>query len=160
MERSPIKNLVYTFFHWFSVVALSAISFFVQYAFMTDTGESYSGFFFTGSIYSINYFMYFIGVVLFFAGFYMIWKKYLVVDWNGFHGKCLLWKVSYLLIATVALAAIFVVALLVMLCYTGLVIDITPVWATWGFVYFPVYVLLVAVIDWYISRKHKKKTEV
>ena len=50
MNRSPIKNLVYTFFHWFLVVALSAISFFVQYAFMTDTGESYSGFFFAGSM--------------------------------------------------------------------------------------------------------------
>lgn len=100
MDRSPIKNLVYTFFHWC-----------------------------------------------------------LVVDWNGFYGKFWLWKVGYVLIAAVALVTIFVVALLVMLCYTGLVIDITPVWATWGFVYFPVYVLLVAVIDWYISRKHKKKTE-
>ncbi|MBQ8189961.1 MAG: hypothetical protein IJZ44_09310, partial [Lachnospiraceae bacterium] len=59
-------------------------------------------------------------------------------------------------IATVALAAIFVVALLVMLCYTGLVIDITPVWATWGFVYFPVYVLLVVVIDLAIDKKKSK----
>ncbi len=156
VNRSPIKNLAYTFFHWFLVVALSAISFFVQYAFMIDTGESYSGFFFSGSIYSVNFFVYPIGVALFLVGYYMIWKKCLVVDWNGFHGKFWLWKVGYVLIVAVALVAIFVVALLVMFCYTGLAIDITPVWATWGYVAYPAYVVFVAVIDLYINRKIKK----
>ncbi len=152
-KRSSIKNLAYTFLHWLFVVFLSAISFVVQYSFLIDTGETHSSIIFSGSIYHVNYLMFPIGVALFLVGYYILWKKYLVEDWKGFKQRFWLWKVAYVIIALVALAAIFVAGILGLFLNLGLSGDIQPEWTTWGFAAFPIYVVLVVVIDLWVSRK-------
>jgi len=153
---SPIKNLAYTFVHWFLVVLLSIISFAVQYSFLIDTGETYSSIIFSGSIYRINPVTFPIGVALFLVGFYIVWKKYLAADWKGFRGQFRMWKVAYVVIALVALGSVFVAGIIGLFLYLGLTGDIRPEWTTWGFAAFPIYVVSVIVIDFVVSRKNKR----
>lgn len=152
--RSPIQNLAYTFVHWVFVVFLSIISFVVQSSFLIDTGETY-GSIFSGNIYRVNYVTFTIGVALFLAGFYIIWKKYLVVDWNGYNGQFRIWKVAYVMLAFVALCAIFAAGSTGLLFCRGLGGKIRPEWTEWGFAAFPVYVVLVAVVDLCVNRKKR-----
>lgn len=153
--RSPIKNLAYTFAHWFLVVLLSIVSFAVQYSFLSETGETYSSFFFSASIYRINPVTFPIGVALFLVGFYILWKKFLVPDWKAFYGQFWSWKVAYVVIAIVALGAIFLVGVITLFCYLGLTGNIRPEWTTWGFAAFPIYIVLVIVIDFVVNRKKR-----
>ena len=146
-SRKPFLNLIYTILHWILVEILCVISMVVQFSFMKDLGETtYSGLFSGGTLYEINYLMFVFGTVLFWAGFYIIWKKCLLVDWNAFGGKNFLWKVLYLIIALVSTGVIFVEEVLGVFLVVGFADDIQPEWTTWGFVLFPVYVLAVIII--------------
>lgn len=151
-SRKTITNLGYTFLHWLLVVILGAISFVVQFSFMIDTGEDYSSFIFSGEVYSINFFTYLIGIALFVVGYYIMWKKYLVVDWNGFKGQFWLWKFTYVIIALVALVAIFAVALLIIASHVGLSVDVRPEWTMWGSVALPVYAVIFSIVDLFHSK--------
>lgn len=154
---SSIKRLGYSFAHWCYVVILSIVSFVVQYSFLVDTGEKTSGYIFTGSIYRVNYVTFPIGVVLFLVGYYFIWKEYLLEDWNGLKGQFWLWKVLYAIIGILALGAIFMTGISTIFWHVGLGGDIRPTWTIWGFVAFPIYVVLVPVIYWCINKKKSKK---
>ena len=107
-SRKPFLNLIFTILHWILAEVLCLISLVIQFSFLKDTGETYSGIIFSGKVYEINYLMFVLGTALFLAGFYIILKKCLLVDWNAFWGKNFLWKVLYLIIA---LAVTFVVCI-------------------------------------------------
>ena len=90
--------------------------------------------------------MFVLGTALFLAGFYIIWKKCLLVDWNAYEGRNLLWKAAYLLITVISVAIIFVEQVLGIFLVVGFTDDIWPEWTTWGFVSVPVYVVLVMIV--------------
>ena len=145
--RKPFLNLIYTICHWFLVEILCAISMVVQFSFMKDLGErTYSGLFSGGTLYEINYIMFILGTALFLAGYYIIWKKCLLVDWNAYEGRNLLWKATYLLVAVISVAILLVEEVLGIFLVVGFTDDIRPEWTTWGFVWFPVYVVLVMIV--------------
>ncbi|MBQ8199684.1 MAG: alpha/beta hydrolase [Lachnospiraceae bacterium] len=122
---------------------------------MKDTGETFSGFFNSGMVYEINYLMFILGTALFVVGYYIIWKKCLLVDWNAFSGHNPFWKVAYIIIALVSAAVIYVEEVLGIFLVSGFDYDIRPEWTTWGFVVFPVYIVLVMILDLSMSVKMK-----
>lgn len=144
--RKPFLNLIFTILHWILAEVLCLISLVIQFSFLKDTGETYSGIIFSGKVYEINYLMFVLGTALFLAGFYIIWKKCLLVDWNAYEGRNLLWKAAYLLITVISVAVIFVEQVLGIFLVVGFTDDIWPEWTTWGFVWFPVYVVLVMIV--------------
>lgn len=154
-SRSPAKNFAYTLLHWFFVVVLSMLSFVLQYSFLTDTGKTSSGGLLFKRIYRVNPVMFFIGVALFFVGFCIIWKKYLAVDWNGFKEKCCMWKVAYVTIAIIALGAIFLAGIIIMFLCLGFDV-LRPEWTQYGCFAFPIYVVLVIVID-FLAKRQKRR---
>lgn len=155
-DRSPIKNLVFTFLHWVLVVLLSVISFFIQYAFLIDTNESHFDYIFSGSVMRINWWTFSFGIILFLLGFILLWKKFLVVDWNSFQKYLWVWKMAYIIIALGSLAAIFVAGILIHFLHVGLGNVITPQWTTWGCIALPVYVVLVIVVDFGVCKLKQK----
>lgn len=155
-NRSPIKNLGYTFVHWILVVLISFISFCVQYSFLIDTGESYSSFIFSGNIYHVNYVTFPIGVAIFLFGFCFVWKKLLVEDWKLCCEQSWKWKAAYVLIASVVLFAIIAIGALVVFLYLGLSGDITPTWTVCTCFAYPIYAVLVIVVD---CLKNRKRTD-
>ena len=144
--RKPFLNLIFTILHWILAEVLCLISIVIQFSFLKDTGETYSGIIFSGKVYEINYLMFVLGTALFLAGFYIIWKKCLLVDWNAYEGRNLLWKAAYFLIAVISVAIILVEEVLGIFLVVGFTDDIRPEWTTWGFVWFPVYVVLVMIV--------------
>ena len=154
-KRKPILNLIYICLHWILVEILCVISLVVQFSFLKDTGETFSGFFNSGMVYEINYLMFILGTALFVVGYYIIWKKCLLVDWNAFSGHNLLWKVVYIIIALVSTAVIYVEEVLGIFLVVGFDYDIRPEWTTWGFVAIPVYVVIVMIVDLGMSMKMK-----
>ncbi len=156
-NRKPFLNLIYTICHWILAEILCVISMVVQFSFMKDLGETFSGLFNSGTLYEINYLMFVLGTALFLAGFYIIWKKCLLVDWNAFSGKNFLWKVVYFIIAIVSAGVIFVEEVLGVFLVVGFTDDIHPEWTTWGFAVFPVYVLLVIIIGLFRNRARENE---
>lgn len=152
-DRKPWKNLVCILLHWFLVVLLSMISFLVQYSFLTDTGEIHSSIIFSGSIYHVNYVAFPIGVAAFLIGYYVLWKRYLLPDWNKLAGRFWGWRAMYVLIVLIAMVTIFVVGIIALILKLGLGGNITPEWTTWGFVAYPVYILLIVVVEIIKNRK-------
>ena len=144
--RKPFLNLIFTILHWILAEVLCLISLVIQFSFLKDTGETYSGIIFSGKVYEINYLMFVLGTALFLAGFYIIWKKCLLVDWNSYEGRNLLWKAAYLLITVISVAVIFVEQVLGIFLVVGFTDDIWPEWTTWGFISVPVYVVLVMIV--------------
>ena len=146
-NANPWKHLVFSFLHWVIVVILSIISYVLQYSFMIDTGERYSSFIFSGSVYRVNAPMFTLGVTIFFIGYYFLWKKYLFPDWKAF-AKCFwIWKAAYVLIVILALCAVSFAGIVILFFYVGLSINLTPEWTMWGCVAFPVYMLLVVLAE-------------
>jgi len=156
-SRKPIVNFIYTILHWILAEVLCVISIVIQFSFLKDTEETYSGIFFSGKVYEINYLMFVLGTALFLAGFYIIWKKCLLVDWNAFSGKSFLWKIVYFIIAIVSAGVIFVEEVLGVFLVVGFTDYIHPEWTTWGFAVFPVYVLLVIIIGLIRNRVTEKE---
>ncbi len=156
-SRKPFLNLIFTILHWILAEVLCLISLVIQFSFLKDTGETYSGIIFSGKVYEINYLMFVLGTALFLAGFYIIWKKCLLVDWNAFSGKNFLWKVLYLIIALVSAGVIFVEEVLGIFLVVGFTDDIWPEWTTWGFVWFPVYILAVIIIGLIKNKQSEKE---
>lgn len=154
---SSIKRLGYSFAHWCYVVILSIVSFVVQYSFLVDTGEKTSGYIFTGSIYRVNYVTFPIGVAIFLIGYYFVWKEYLVEDWKSFNGQFWMWKVAYVIIALLALCAIFMAGIMIMFLNIGFADTIRPTWTIWGCIAFPIYVVLVAIVNLCVNRKDSVK---
>lgn len=160
-SRKPLVNLIYAMLHWVLVEILCVISLVIQFSFLKETDETFSGLFNSGRVYEINYLMFIMGTVLFLVGYYMIWKKCLLVDWNAFSGRNLLWKVVYFIIALISIGVIFVEEVLGIFLVVGFDCDIHPEWTTWGFVAVPVYVLAVIVIELLINIiKEKEKRDV
>ena len=147
MNRTLVKNLAFTCLHWMLVVLLGIVSFVVQYSFLIDTGEEYSSIIFSGSVYHINYVTFSIGVGLFLVGYYVLWKKYLLVDWKVFDGHLWIWKIGYILPALTAMAVVFLSGVIILFLYLGFDRDIIPEWTTWGFAAFPVYMVLVIIVE-------------
>ncbi len=149
-----------TFAKWLVVYVCSMICFFLQYSFVTDTGEEYESFMFAGSIYSINYLTYSIGLTLFLVGYLLLWKYLLKPDWRSYNGIHWLWKVGYPVIVALVVVLLFYGAVLVMFLNSGfgaykqewlepvLYVQLTYI------VVLPVIDLL---FDWWKSRKKTRK---
>ncbi|MBQ8527592.1 MAG: hypothetical protein IJ429_03875 [Lachnospiraceae bacterium] len=156
-SRKLIVNFIYTILHWILAEVLCVISIVIQFSFLKDTEETYSGIIFSGKVYEINYLMFVLGTALFLAGFYIIWKKCLLVDWKAFNGRNILWKAAYFLVALVSAAIIFVEEVLGIFLVVGFTDDIRPEWTTWGFVWFPVYILAVMIIGLIKNKQSEKE---
>ena len=152
-KRSPIRNLVYIFIHWLLVVILSVISFYLQYAFMKDTGEESFDYIFSGKVYNFNYVTFSLGVVIFVVGFHIIRKKFLITGWFDFDGQFWMWKAGYVMISLIAMGAISVAGILIPFMHLGLGSIVKPEWLSYGFFAFPAYVLLAMVIHICMKRK-------
>ena len=157
-KRNPWKNLLFTLLHWILVVLLGMISAIVLFSFLVDTGETYSSFIFSGSVYHVNYVTYPMGLAAFLVGYYMLWKRFLLPDWMAFAGCFWGWKVVYILIALTALAGVFAMGLVALLYAVGLSGLLTPEWTEWGFILYLVDIVVVAIVE--IIRSRKRKIEV
>lgn len=157
-KRNPWKNLLFTLLHWILVVLLGMISAIVLFSFLVDTGETYSSFIFSGSVYHVNYVTYPMGLAAFLVGYYMLWKRFLLPDWMAFAGCFWGWKVVYILIALTALAGVFAMGLVALLYAVGFSGLLTPEWTEWGFILYLVDIVVVAIVE--IIRSRKRKIEV
>ncbi len=157
-SRTPRGALGWTFLHWLLVLVVGAVSFVVQFSFMIDTGESYSGFIFSSDIYMVNPVIYPVGCVLFLVGYYVLWKRYLKPDWKGMAGYRWGWRAGYIVVSLIGLFALFASFVVVLFLYCGLTISLRPEWAMYGMFAFPAYAVLIPIIDLYVGW-YKKRGE-
>lgn len=146
-KRNPFKILLFTLLHWCLVVVLSFIAAIVQYSFLVDTGETYSSFIFSGSIYRVNYATYLLGIVIFLIGYQLLWKRFLLPDWDAFAECFWGWRILYILIALVAMAVVFFAGVISQLFVLGLGGTLTPAWTEWGFMVYLLDIAVVAIVE-------------
>ena len=153
--KDLFKGTVVTFFHWGLVVLLSLVSFVLQYRFATPEGAPVTGGLFAAQLYKVNMPMFIFGVAVFLVGFYLMWKKLLLIDWIKLDGQDVIWKIAYVIIAIVALFAILLVGVLILFLNTGLGGVMSPKWTEFTAFAFPAYSLGVIVVDWFVNGKNR-----
>lgn len=153
-DRSTIATLGMSYLHWWIVLGMSIVAFVLQFAFLVDTGEDYSGWITYGDIYTFNPVLFPLGVLLFLVGYYVLWKLFLRGDWERFKGEHWVWKVGYSIIAITFLLKIFLTYWIVFTVLCGWDISIHPEWMLWACIVFPMYVLVISVVD--LCVKYKK----
>ncbi len=145
--RSEIATLAWSYLHWWIVLGMSIVAFVLQFAFLVDTGEDYSGWITYGDIYTFNPVTFLLGVILFLAGYYVFWKLFLRGDWERFIGEMWIWKAGFVIISVTFLLKICLAYYFVFLLLGGWDIAIQPEWMLWCGVVFPVYALMISIVD-------------
>lgn len=151
--RSEIATLAWSYLHWWIVLGMSIVSFVLQFAFLVDTGEDYSGWITYGDIYTFNPVTFPLGVILFLIGYYVLWKLFLRGDWERFKGEMWLWKAGFAIIAIIFLLKICLAYYFVFLLLGGWDIAIHPEWMLWSGVVFPIYVFGISIVDLCVRTK-------
>lgn len=146
------KDLGVTLFHWILVVLISMFSYDVQYIGLKEVGEVQDTFLFATQFYEVNVPMFILGIALFVIGFHFIWQKFLKKDWIKFNFQGTGWKVAYVIIAIIAIFAIFVGGIFVLFFHMGLTGELT---FNAGFV-FPIYIVGYIFVSSFIKGNKKK----
>lgn len=152
------KTIGITILHWLAADLWIALSLFIQYLFIVNTGKSgYGGGIAPTQLYRINYPFFFIGVIMFIVGYYFAWRLLLKKDWLKLKGSHIGWKIVFFTVFLFNVFLLFVMCMLITLFETGLFIDISPVWADLDVTYFvfTAYMVILPIADLLLKKRFK-----
>lgn len=112
-ERANFTNLLYTMLHWFFVDLLAFLSFNIMLGFSKDLTPDMEDGLYMVKAFAVNIPVYIIGFIVFFAGYYFIWKLWLLEDRNNFKGSKKIWRVLKVIVEVLTMIAIFLIFFLV-----------------------------------------------
>ncbi len=107
MKMPNLRRLIKMFFHWIIAELILATAFLVQFSGKIDKDPDSMAAYLYGKTYELNVLFYILGLIIFLAGYFAVWKLYLKEDWLLLNCKKKRFLISGILMEVIMLVATF-----------------------------------------------------
>lgn len=153
-KKSNFANLLSTMLHWFFVDILSFLSFNIMLGFSKDLNPDMEDGLYLAKAYAVNIPVFIIGVLVLFAGYYFIWKLWILEDRNNFKESKKVWKVLSIIIEALTMIAVFLIFFLSEVISLGWgYFEASSRWADYSIV---VFIIILVVMPLLLFKKKEK----
>lgn len=153
-ERGNLLNLIFMMFHWILADATVLLGYLFQLAFPKDPDPETVAY--CGKIYHANIPMFILGTLIMLLGYFLVWRLWLLDDWNRYKGKGKGWVFAGIMLELVNMVGLFVLFYLVMAMALR--------WGDYGdgsqwvnYSIIPTLVILIILPLWFFRKKNTQQ---